>query len=93
MIKIGLVLATVLIITSLTVEVYAINITAFIHFNEQAIKEDSYGGDLDDVRFTVDGNYSGTYYDMIDAAYGDSNEPDYIDEPIEKELMVSDNAS
>ena len=31
------------------------NITAFIHFNEQAILQNNNDGDLSDVWFTVDG--------------------------------------
>ena len=72
---------------------YAINITAFIHFNEEAIKEDNYGGDLDDIRFYVDGkNYSSSFWDTIDWVYPDvPDEPNY--DTLEKELVVADNAT
>jgi hypothetical protein len=40
------------------------NITAYIHFNKEAIKN---GGDLSDAYFTVDGQIYGTViYDMSD---------------------------
>jgi hypothetical protein len=96
MIKIGLVLVGMLIVSSLTAPVYARNITAFIHINEEAIREDNHGGDLEDAGWTVDGkNYSSKFYDMSDAVYGDSNEPidDVLRDGYSDELMVSDNAT
>jgi hypothetical protein len=69
------------------------NITAFIHFNREAIKEDTY---LGDIWWTVDGkNYSNSNYDMSDAVYGDDPEIErnlFID-GYSDELMVADNAS
>jgi hypothetical protein len=64
-------LGSILIISQLTVQVQARNITAFIHFNEQAILQDNDGGDLSGVWFTVDGQrYDNTEYDMSDWVYG-----------------------
>jgi hypothetical protein len=89
-------LGSILIISQLTVQVQARNITAFIHFNEQAILQDNDGGDLSGVWFTVDGQrYDNTEYDMSDWVYG--SDPVITtgiftkDHP--KELVISDNAS
>jgi hypothetical protein len=69
------------------------NITAFIHFNREAIKQDTY---LGDIGWTVDGkNATNSYYDMSDAVYGDSSEPDddVLTTGYSDELMVAGNAS
>lgn len=69
------------------------NITAFIHFNEEAIKSGAYLGDM---WYMVDGkNYSNWNYDMSDAVYGDSSEPDddVLTTGYSDELMIADNAS
>ena len=96
MIKIGLMLVGLLIVSSLTTQVYALNITAFVHMNEEAIKEDSHGGDLDDeVEFYVDGkNYSNTFWDTIEVVYGDVGSDEFnADAILEKELTVPDNTT
>jgi hypothetical protein len=66
------------------------NITAYIHFNKEAIKN---GGDLSDAYFTVDGQIYGTViYDMSDWVYGDESFPDLdiLAEAHPKELVVPD---
>jgi hypothetical protein len=95
MIKIGLMLVGLLIVSSLTTQVYALNITAFVHMNEEAIKEDNYGGDLDDIAFYVDGkNYSNTFWDTIEVVYGDYGDSDDTNfDTLEKELTVADNTT
>jgi hypothetical protein len=94
MIKIGLVLVSILIISPLTVQAYALNITAFVHMNEEAIKEDNDFGNLEDAWYTVDGkNYSGWYYDMDEAVYPYHNDDINYDMIIEKELTVPDNTT
>jgi|GEM_PF-2414447 len=86
-------LGSILIISQLTTQAQARNITAFIHFNEEAIKQDTH---LGDVWWTVDGkNASSSIYDMSDAVYGDSSEPDddVLTTGYSDELMVAGNTS
>ena len=97
MIKTALVVATALIVISLsTTQVQGRNITAFVHFNEEAIKENDSNGQLShQARYTVDGkNYSWWHHDMIEALYPDeADKGPLFDYVAERELMVADNAS
>jgi hypothetical protein len=72
------------------------NITAYIHFNEEAITQDNDDDDLGDSYFTVDGKkYDNTEMDMSDWIYGDDPviETSIFTEEHPEELVVSDNAS
>lgn len=92
---IAIVIASVLVLTSIsTLSVQAQeqkNITAFIHFNEEAIRTD---GDLSDAYFTVNGEkYGNIEYDMSDWVNGDESfpDPDILAQAHPKELVVPDN--
>lgn len=90
MITIALIVCSILLMTTITQVEASRNITAFVHFNGEALKQDT---NLDDAWYTVDGkNYSGWYYDMSDAIYGDSSEPN-TNGQLQKQLVVADNAS
>jgi hypothetical protein len=105
MIKIALI-SSILLVSSLVVtQAEARNITAFIHLDEEAIKQnDSYGQLSHQARYTVDGkNYSAWHFvdgknypiihDMREMVYPDeSYKPPNFD-TWEDELMVADNAS
>jgi hypothetical protein len=89
----AIILSSILIISQLTTQAYARNITTFIHFNEEAIENGVYSGDI---WYTVDGkNYSNSNYDMSDAIYGSDPEieDDLFTDGYSDELMVADNAS
>lgn len=68
------------------------NITAFIHLNEEVIKD---GGSLEHTAwYTVDGkNYSNWHHDMIEMVYPDEANSGPIYDTWEDELTVADNAS
>jgi hypothetical protein len=72
---------------------YARNITAFVHINEESIKD--YGSLKHSAWYTVDGEkYSHRgYHDMIEWVYPDEWYKGPIFDPIEDELMIADNAS
>lgn len=68
-------------------------ITAFIHFDEQAIVND---GDLGNAYFVVDGQeYEGYEYDMSDWVYGSDPiiEKNLFTKEHPKELVVPDNTT
>ena len=81
---------------SMTSQVYARNITAFVHFNEDILKEDDGYGELAHGAFyTVNGNIvSNWHHDMIEALYPDeANKGPLYDYVSEDELTVPDNTT
>jgi hypothetical protein len=92
--SIAIVIASVLVLTSIsTLSAQAQeqrNITAFIHFDEQAIVN---GGDLSNTHFVIDGQDDEDYeYDMSDWVYGSDPiiEKNLFTKEHPKELVVPD---